>query len=157
MVQSWWAVGWDLRGKRMTQAPTTRSSAPELTFQRDVGVHKHNSTRTLSARLPGHKQSRTEFTIKNESRGFPEKFLSTNSLGKTSESRSSVMRNKKLLWWITKGIVSFNHKYICLPLSFEFLKQNNCYAILLGVIFYLTNIAVFSTSFKKKKKSSPNG
>ena len=28
-----------------------------------------------------------------------------------------------------KGGVYFNHKYICLPLSFKFLKQKNCYAI----------------------------
>lgn len=64
-----------------------------------------------------------------KARVFTEKFSTKNSLGKTSESWSSVVRNKKLLWWTTKGRVYFNHKYICLPLSFEFLKQNNCYTI----------------------------
>lgn len=102
MVQSWWRMGWDLRGKRMTQAQLPRA-APQLTFQRDAGVHRRNSTRTPSDNLHSHNHSRTEFTIKNESQSFYRKILIQELTGENlwesilcdEKQETSLMDNKR--------------------------------------------------------------
>lgn len=129
-----------------TAAPQNWSSRGMLGFT-DTTPWEHSLIGfTVTSRAELNSPSRMKARV------FTEKFSSKNSLGKPLRVDS--------LWWETRNFsdgqqkeefISTTNIFVCLYLL-NFWSKITVTLSLLRVIFYLTNIPVFSTSLKRKKK-----